>query len=58
MVSGIATGVVAWWVSGHQLVIAYPDLSSFPQVTLVALAGSVLGLVAAAAAPEPRTVAS
>ncbi len=56
MASGVATGVVTWWVSGHQLVVAYPDVSSFPQVTLVALVGSVLGLVAAAAAPEPRSV--
>ena len=56
MVSGVATGLVAWWVSGHQLVVAYPDLSSFPPVTLVALLGSVLGLAAVAAAPEPRPV--
>ncbi|WP_036564979.1 energy-coupling factor transporter transmembrane component T [Nocardioides halotolerans] len=58
MLSGVATGVVGWWVSGHQILVAYPGLTSFPQVTLVALAGSVLGLAAAAAAPEPRTVAS
>jgi energy-coupling factor transport system permease protein len=56
MASGVATGVVLWWVAGHQLVVAYPDLSSFPQVTLVALLGSVLGLAAAAIAPEPRAV--
>jgi energy-coupling factor transport system permease protein len=56
MLSGVATGLVAWWVSGHQLVVAYPGLSSFPPVTLVALTGSVLGLAAAAAAPSPRTV--
>ena len=56
MLSGAATAVVSWWVSGHQLVVAYPDLTSFPQVTLVALVGSVLGLLAAAAAPEPRMV--
>jgi energy-coupling factor transport system permease protein len=58
MLSGIGAAVVAWWVSGHQLVVAYPDLTSFPQVTLVARAGSVLGLAAAAAAPEPRVVAA
>ena len=58
MLSGIGTAVVAWWVAGHQLVVAYPGLTSFPQVTLVALAGSVLGLVAAGAAPEPRSTAS
>jgi energy-coupling factor transport system permease protein len=54
MASGIATAAVAWWVAGHQLAIAYPDLSSFPQVTPVALLGSVLGLAAVPAAPEPR----
>ena len=58
MLSGVATAVVAWWVNGHQLVIAYPDVSSFPQVTLVALVGALLGLAAVAAAPEPRVVAS
>ena len=58
MLSGVATAVVAWWVSGHQLLVAYPDLASFPQVTLVALVGSVLGLAAAAAAPEPRMAPS
>jgi energy-coupling factor transport system permease protein len=57
MVSGLATALVAWWVAGHQLPVAYPDLSSFPQVTLLALVGSLLGLAAAIAAPMPRTVA-
>jgi energy-coupling factor transport system permease protein len=55
MVSGVGTAVVAWWVSGHQLLVAYPGVSSFPQVTVIALAGSLLGLTAAAAAPTPRT---
>lgn len=54
MASGAATGVVGWWVAGHQLVVAYPDLASFPRVTLVALAGAAVGLSAAAAAPAPR----
>jgi energy-coupling factor transport system permease protein len=56
MASGVATGVVLQWVSAHQLVVAYPDLVSFPQVTLVALVGSLIGLLAAVAAPEPRSV--
>ena len=43
MLSGVATAVVAWWVNGHQLVVAYPGVSSFPQVTLVALVGALLG---------------
>ena len=47
---------MAWWVAGHQLFIAYPDLASFPQVTLIALLGSVLGLLAVPASPEPRVL--
>ena len=58
MLSGIATAVVAWWVAGNQLVIAYPGLTSFPEVTPVALFGVLLGLVPAVAAPEPRVVAA
>ena len=54
MLSGIATAVVGWWVAGHQLPVAYPGLASFPEVTLVALVGAVLGALAAAIAPEPR----
>jgi energy-coupling factor transport system permease protein len=57
MLTGLATAVVGWWVAGHQLPVAYPDLASFPEVTLVALVGAVLGALAAAIAPEPRTVA-
>ena len=56
MLSGITTAVVAWWVSEHQLVIAYPGLSSYPDVTLVALVGVLMGLAPAVAAPEPRVV--
>ena len=58
MLSGIATAAVAWWVSGHQLVVAYPGLTTFPEVTLVALVGVLLGLLPAVAAPEPRMVAA
>ena len=58
MLSGIATATVAWWVAGHQLVVAYPGLATFPEVTLVALVGVLLGLVPAVAAPEPRMVAA
>jgi energy-coupling factor transport system permease protein len=58
MLSGAATAAVAWWVNRHQLVVAYPDVSSFPQVTAVALVGALLGLAAVAAAPEPRAAAS
>lgn len=55
--SGLAGGVLGWWVSGHQLLIAYPDLAAAPQISAVALAGALVGLIAAAAAPRPREIA-
>ena len=54
--SGITVGVVGWWVNGHQLLIAYPDLSGAPEISLVALVGVLVGGLAAAAAPPPRQV--
>ncbi|GAA0969497.1 Energy-coupling factor transporter transmembrane protein EcfT [Nocardioides aquaticus] len=36
-----------------QVAVAYPDLSAVPPVTLLALVGPLLGLVAALAAPPP-----
>jgi energy-coupling factor transport system permease protein len=56
--SGIAVGAVGWWVSGHQILIAYPSTSVAPEVSLIALTGALLGLAAAAAAPPPRQVAT
>ena len=52
--SGAATAVVFWWVSQQEMLVAYPDLGSVPQVSALALAGALLGLVAGVAAPEPR----
>ena len=54
--SGAATAVVFWWISQQELLVAYPDLTSFPQVSAIALGGALLGLVAGVAAPEPRMV--
>jgi energy-coupling factor transport system permease protein len=54
--SGLAVGVAGWWVSKNQLPIAYPDLSSAPEISLAALLGVLLGAIAAAAAPPPREV--
>ncbi|WP_205474853.1 energy-coupling factor transporter transmembrane component T [Nocardioides sp. SYSU D00038] len=53
---GLASGVLAWWVERHQVPIAYPDLSSFPQVSLVALVAALAGVGAALLAPRPRLV--
>lgn len=56
--SGVAVGAVGWWVNGHQLLIAYPDLSTAPEISMVALVGGLIGAAAAAAAPPPREVAA
>jgi energy-coupling factor transport system permease protein len=56
MACGVATALIAWWVSQHQLLVAYPGLTSFPQVTLAALVGCLIGLLPAVVAPEPRVV--
>lgn len=53
--SGLVAAAALVWVSDHQVPIAYPDLSAMPQVSLVALVGSLVGAVAAVAAPTPRT---
>jgi energy-coupling factor transport system permease protein len=58
MACGVSTALVAWWVSQHQLLAAYPGLTSFPPVTLAALLGCGIGLLPAVVAPEPRVVAA
>jgi energy-coupling factor transport system permease protein len=52
--TGLAVAVTGWWVSQHQLAIAYPDVVGMPQVSLVALLGALLGLLPAVATPEPQ----
>lgn len=55
---GTGVGVVGWWVSGHQLVVAYPGLAAMPPVSLVALLGVLLGAVAVLVSPPPAEVVS
>lgn len=57
-VTGLVLGVVGWWVSAHQPLVAYPDVTVAPQVSLVALVGALVGLLPAVATPEPRAVAA
>ena len=56
MASGLAAAVAMWWVSENQVPVAYPDLTTVPTLTVAALVAATVGLVAAAAAPEPRLV--
>ena len=52
--SGVVVGSVGWWISQHQWQIAFPDLTSVPAVSGVALLGVLAGLVGALCAPPPR----
>ncbi len=54
MLSGLAAAVAMWWVSTNQVLVAYPNLTSWPPLTPAALLAATVGLVAAPAAPEPR----
>jgi len=56
VLTGVAVGVLGWWVSQHQATVAYPDVAAAPQVSPVALVGALLGLLPAVATPEPRAV--
>jgi energy-coupling factor transport system permease protein len=56
MAAGVSAAVAMWWVAGHQVLTAYPGLTSWPPLTGAALAAATVGLVAAPAAPEPRLV--
>ena len=56
MASGLTAAVAMWWVAGHQVLVAYPGLTSVPSLTVAALLAATVGLVAAPAAPEPKLV--
>lgn len=56
MSAGLAAAVTMWWVARHQVVVAYPDLASWPSLTGAALLAATVGLLAAPVAPEPRAV--
>jgi energy-coupling factor transport system permease protein len=49
--SGVLVAVAGWWISHHQLLIAYPSLSVTPTVSLLALLAVAIGLCGALASP-------
>jgi energy-coupling factor transport system permease protein len=58
LLTGLTVGVVGWWVGHHQGVVAYPDVTGAPTVSLVALVGVLVGLLPAVATPEPAVAAA
>jgi energy-coupling factor transport system permease protein len=49
--AGVLVGALGWWMSRHQLGVAYPTLTSAPTVSLLALLAAALGLGGALCAP-------
>lgn len=53
-VSGVAVGVVVWWLGRAEPFVVYPPLSEVPYLSVIALSGTLVALVPAVAAPPPR----
>ncbi|MGI8523578.1 MAG: energy-coupling factor transporter transmembrane component T [Nocardioides sp.] len=53
--SGVVTAMVGWWVSHHQLGIAFPSPADWPQVSAAVLVGALVALAGALCSPAPRT---
>jgi energy-coupling factor transport system permease protein len=51
--SGVLVGGLGWWISQHQLPLAYPAVTALPPLSLVALAAAVAGVAGALCAPSP-----
>jgi energy-coupling factor transport system permease protein len=51
--SGVVVGVAGWWISRHQLTVAYPSLSVAPTVSVLALLTVVVGVLGALCSPRP-----
>ena len=53
--SGVLVVAAGWWVARTQVPVAFPGVSTVPVVTLTAMAGVLVGLVPAVAAPGPAS---
>jgi energy-coupling factor transport system permease protein len=49
--SGAAVGAAGWWMSRHQLAVAYPSVTVAPALSLLAIAAAAAGLAGALCAP-------
>jgi energy-coupling factor transport system permease protein len=49
--SGVLVGAAGWWMSQHQLTVAYPSLTVAPTLSLLALVAPLVGLAGALCAP-------
>ncbi|KQW53733.1 cobalt ABC transporter permease [Nocardioides sp. Root1257] len=54
--SGVIVGGLGWWISEHQVAVAYPALDAFPTISLAALAAGAVALLGALCSPpQART---
>jgi energy-coupling factor transport system permease protein len=49
--SGVLVGLAGWWMSHHQIDLAYPSVAVAPTLSLVALLAAGIGLGGALCAP-------
>lgn len=53
--SGVVVGALGWWVSAHETLLAYPDVTGLPPVAAPALLAVGVGLAGGLCAPPPAT---
>ena len=56
--SGVVVGAAGWWISRHQLAIAYPSLTVAPTLSLLALLAVVIAVAGALCSPRPHAAGS
>jgi energy-coupling factor transport system permease protein len=54
--SGIAVGFAGWWISTHQVAIAYPSVALAPRLSELGLLAALVGVAGALSAPRPAPV--
>jgi energy-coupling factor transport system permease protein len=56
--SGVLVGAAGWWMSRHELSVAYPSVTVAPAVTLLPLVAVVAAIVGALCSPPPAPTGS
>ena len=51
--SGVLVGAAVWWISRHQLTVAYPSLTVAPTLSALALLAVIAAVVGALCSPRP-----
>jgi energy-coupling factor transport system permease protein len=56
--TGVLVGAAGWWMSRHQLTVAYPGLSAAPTLSALALLAVLVAVAGALCSPRPVEVAA